>query len=366
MWIQALVPAMTVAFVVTVAFMLTLHPLAVKIGLVDRPGGRKLHNGNIPIIGGIAMFAGMATGALLLGLPTAGFLSALVAGLLLVLVGAIDDGITLPPSARVIAQIAVVLIMIYGGTLQLADIGDPFGTGVISMGRFSVIFTLVVSLTMINAYNLVDGIDGLAGSLAIVALVAVSVVAGLDSVFGIAALTVVASIVGFLLFNFPVKWNRSQRSFMGDAGSTLLGLAIVWLTIGISQGAERVISPVHCLWFAALPIFDCLTCFVRRSLKGKSPFTPGRDHFHHTLRRGGFKVRQRLGIIVGLQMLYAAVGISGHFAGVPDHIMFAAWSVLGLSQRRIIRMIAKSHRLHRLKLIRAHELLVKRNETAHT
>lgn len=341
---QTLIPAMFVAFVVTVAFMLALHPFAIKIGLVDRPGGRKRHNGNIPLIGGLAIFAGMVVGEFLLGLPTVGFLSAFIAGSLLIIIGTIDDSVSLPPATRVITQISVVLVMIYGAKLQLADIGDPFGTGIISMGRFSVVFTIVVSLTMINAYNLVDGLDGLAGSMAAIALLSVAIVAGSDSALGPAALVAVAAIAGFLVFNFPVKWNRPVRSFMGDAGSTLLGLTIVWLTLGIAQGAERAISPVHCLWFAAIPIFDCLTCFVCRSLKKRSPFTPGRDHFHHILRRGGLGVRATMGVLVGFQAAYAIIGLVGHFAGVPDAVMFAAWSILGLSQRRIIRKIAKSHR----------------------
>lgn len=343
----ALFPAVAIAFAVTSVFMLALHPLAIKIGLVDRPGGHKLHNGNIPIIGGIAMFAGMAVGAFLLGLPTGGFVSALVAGFLLVIVGVIDDGISLPPAVRLVAQITVVLIMIYGAGIQLADIGDPFGTGVISMGRFTVIFTVVVAVTMINAYNFVDGIDGLAGSLAFVALLAVVVVAGTDNSFGAAAFVALASIVGFMLFNFPARWNLEYRSFMGDSGSTFLGFAIVWLTLGIAQGAERVISPVYCLWFAAIPIFDCLTCFARRIFAHKSPLTPGRDHFHHTLSRGGFGVRQILGILTGLQLLYAIIGLLGHFAGVPEYLMFAAWSVLGLTHRLTIRKIAKSNRVYR-------------------
>ena len=344
MGIPTLIPAALVATIVTVAIMLALHPLAMKFGLVDEPGGRKRHEGSVPIIGGIAMFIGISIGVYLTGPPTVGFLSAFVAGSLLIVVGAIDDGISLPTSTRIIAQLAAVLIMIYGAGLQLSDVGAPFGTGVIMMGPFSLIFTIVVSLTMINAYNLVDGIDGLAGSLAIVALLAVALVAGTANIFGGVALIVVASIVGFLLFNYPFKWNRLLRSFMGDAGSTLLGFAIVWLTLGVAQGADRVISPVHCLWFAAVPIFDCLTCFVRRSLKRKSPFTPGRDHFHHTLRRGGFGVRGTLGILTGFQLIYATFGLIGHFAGVPDVVMFACWSVLGISQRKIIGTIARSHR----------------------
>lgn len=190
-----------------------------------------------------------------------------------------------------------------------------------------------------------NGIDGLAGSLALIAFLSVAVAAGAGSYYGSAAL--IASVVGFLLFNFPVVWNRPVRTFMGDAGSTLLGFLIVWFTLGIAQGAERAISPVACLWFAAIPVFDCLTCFVRRSLKGKSPFLPGRDHFHHALKRGGFEIRQILGILTGLQIIYASVGLAGNYFGVQDVVLFSAWSVLGLSQRWIIRRIAKSHRLYR-------------------
>ena len=356
MGIETLLPALVVTFVVTVAVMLSLHPFALKVGLVDHPGGRKRHEGAVPIIGGLAMFTGMAVGGFLIDPPTMGFLSAFVAGSLLVAIGAIDDSVALPPTTRVIAQISVVLIMIYGAGLQLADIGNPFGTGIISMGRITVAFTIVVSLTMINAYNLIDGLDGLAGSMASIALLSVAIVAGSDNMYGSTALVVLAAIAGFLVFNFPVSWNRSIRSFMGDAGSTLLGLSIVWVTLGVAQGDARVISPVHCLWFAAVPVFDCLSCFVCRMLKKKSPFTPGRDHFHHSLRRGGFGVRHSMRILVSFQLVYAAVGLTGHFAGVPDVVMFIGWSVLGLSQRWLIRTIAKSHRLSLLSQSRSRKL----------
>jgi UDP-GlcNAc:undecaprenyl-phosphate GlcNAc-1-phosphate transferase len=160
------------------------------------------------------------------------------------------------------------------------------------------------------------------------------------------------AIIGFLLFNFPTPWNRRVRSFMGDAGSTMLGFAVVWITLGVSQGEARVISPVHCLWFAAIPIFDCLTCFVRRAMKGKSPFTPGRDHFHHMLFRGGFTVRPALAILTGLQLVYALTAIAAHYAGVADVVMFIAWSVLFVTQRTVIRQIGRYHRCFRLRNLR--------------
>lgn len=138
---------------------------------------------------------------------------------------------------------------------------------------------------------------------------------------------------------------------MGDAGSTVLGFSIVWVTLGVCQGSGAAISPVHCLWFAALPIFDLLNCFVRRIRKGKSPFTPGRDHVHHILLRGGFRMRRKLGILTAIQVVYAIIGIAGYFAGVPDYIMFAGWSVCAVLQGWVIGKLAARNRQRKLSRI---------------
>ena len=324
--------------------MFALRPVANDIGLIDHPGGRKSHVGEVPIIGGIAMFIGMFTGLIVIPGPSEVLVSVFVASMLLVVVGVLDDRRALPATVRLTNQVAVVLIMVYGAGLSLRGIGDPFGTGLVSMGPATLIFTMLVSLTMINSYNLVDGVDGLAGSLALIALLAVAIVAGFATLPGAIAVTILAAIIGFLVFNFPTRWNSAARSFMGDSGSTLLGFTILWITLSISQGPDQLISPVHCLWFASIPIYDSLTCFVRRSLQGRSPFSPGRDHFHHTLKRGGFSVRQVLGILTGLQFVYASIGLVGHFAGVPDVVLFVAWSGLGLTQRTVINTISRMRR----------------------
>lgn len=339
-----LIPAMIVAFAITAAFMLALRPVAHSMGLIDRPGGHKSHDGEIPIIGGLAMFIGLFAGMTLLQGPSISLGSLFVASLLIISIGALDDRFGLSATVRFVTQIAAVLVMVFGAGLQLQDIGDPFGTGTIGLGPLSLVITVLVTLTVINAYNLIDGADGLAGSMALVALLAIAVVGGHAGASTGIALTVAASIAAFLLFNFPTVFNSSVRSFMGDAGSTLLGFTIVWVTLGVCQGSERLISPVYCLWFAALPIFDCLTCFVRRALARKSPFAPGRDHFHHTLQRGGFGIRQTLSILTGLQLLYTLAALGAWFGNVPEFVMFAAWSGVGLSQRFIIKFVARRHR----------------------
>ena len=341
-----------IAFATTTVLMVALRPLAFTVGLLDAPGGRKFHQGYVPIIGGLAMFAGVFTGLLLLPYPASPIHSIFAASLILVVVGGVDDRFHLPASVRISSQIVATLLMVYGAGLKLSDIGDPFGTGIISMGSFSLVFTMLVTLTMINAYNLVDGADGLAGALTLIALLSVALVSDIHQPSAAAALTVSSAIVGFLLFNFPTPWNQRLRSFMGDAGSTMLGFAVVWITLGVSQGEARAISPVHCLWFASIPIYDCLTCFVRRAMKGRSPFSPGRDHFHHILFRGGFGVRQALAILTGLQLLYALIAIVAHFAGVADVVMFTAWSLLFVTQRKVIRQIGRLHRCYKLKKLR--------------
>lgn len=339
---------MIVAFIVTVAFMFALRPLAQRLHLVDRPGGRKAHIGDIPIIGGIAMFVGVFAGLALIQGATLLVVTLLLASFLLVVIGVLDDKYALTAGVRVSIQIAAILIMFYGSGFQLSDIGDPFGTGVIALGPLTLIFTTAVSLTVINAYNLIDGADGLAGSLALIALLAVSLVGGYSDPSTAIALTVSAAIVGFLVFNFPVRWNRPVRSFMGDAGSTFLGFTILWVVLGASQGTDRLVSPVVGLWFASVPIYDCLTCIVRRSWAGKSPFTPGRDHFHHVLNRGAPQARRTMVILTVLQIIYAGIGLAGHFAGAPDWLMFAGWSLLGLSQFLIIRRLAIYKRWFRM------------------
>jgi UDP-GlcNAc:undecaprenyl-phosphate GlcNAc-1-phosphate transferase len=328
---NSLVPSLVVAFALTTAFMFMLRPIALNAGLLDRPGGRKSHIGDVPIIGGVAMFIGMFAGIHILTGTNAGVSSLTLASLILVMIGVADDKHPVPAAVRIVAQISTVLIMVYGADLLLYELGDPFGTGLIYLGPFALIFTTAVTLTMINAYNLIDGADGLAGTLTLFALLPLALVSGPQNPFGGIALIASAAVIAFLLFNFPVSWNRPVRSFMGDAGSTMLGFTVVWIALGISQGPDRLISPVHCLWFASIPIYDCLTCFVRRSLAGKSPFTPGRDHFHHTLLRGGLKLRRSLALLTGLQALYS----------------------FGLTQRFVIKTAAMQARRHRMRRRRA-------------
>src|SRR6185295_9605604 len=243
---------------VTILFMFALRPLARGMGLIDRPGGRKMHVGEVPVIGGLAMAGGLAIGALYSHTALEGFAFFLTATAVLVLIGALDDRYDLPASVRFLAQICAALLMVAGADVYAVDIGQPFFGAPVELGWLSTPFSIVIVLTAINAFNMFDGSDGVAGIQALIALVFMGiacVIAGdtlcLPFVLGLAG-----CIVGFLIFNWPSKRTRSVRAFMGDAGSTMLGFSLAWLSLDLSQGPTRVISPVVALWIFALPIYD--------------------------------------------------------------------------------------------------------------
>jgi UDP-GlcNAc:undecaprenyl-phosphate GlcNAc-1-phosphate transferase len=327
------------AFAVTALLTLTLRPVAFRLQLTDKPGGRKHHTGEIPLVGGIAMMIAMII-SLAASVEAASYWHYLLPAAILVIVGAVDDRRSIGASARLAVQVCAALIMMLGGDLYLHDIGDPFGRGILGLGHMAIPLSVVITLTVINAYNFVDGIDGLAASMALIALSAGAIATGLTAPTAAIAAVACGAILGFLPFNFPSHRNHRLRAFMGDAGSTLLGFSVVWFTITISQGDARSLSPVAALWFALMPLADFFSCFVRRIARGKLPLRPGREHFHHMLMRAGLSGRQVLGVLVGFGVFYAAVGLIGVGLELPDWALFGPWITLLAVQYFIIKRLA--------------------------
>lgn len=317
---------------VTILFMFALRPVARGVGLIDRPGGRKMHIGDVPVTGGLAMMAGVAIGALYSQSAINGFPFFLTALALLVFIGALDDRYDLPASVRFLAQICAALLMVAGAGVFVANIGRPFFGDVIELGWLSVPFSIVIVLTAINAFNMFDGSDGVAGIQGLIALVFLGfacVMSGatmyLPFVFGLAG-----CIFGFLLFNWPSKRTRNVRAFMGDAGSTMLGFSLAWLSVELSQESVGVISPVVALWVFALPLYDLFSSMIRRVSQGYSPFHGDSEHLHHVLRRFGFSSREVVQLVLLGSSVFAAIGVGAYLNAVADGWLFAGWIVLGL------------------------------------
>ena len=317
---------------VTILFMFALRPVARGIGLIDRPGGRKMHVGEIPVIGGLAMTGGLAVGSLYSYGAIQGFPFFLAAVGLLVFVGALDDRYDLPPSVRFLAQICATLLMVAGADVFTEDLGHVFFGGIVQLSWFAVPFTVLIVLTAINAFNMFDGSDGIAGIQALIALVFLGfacVMAGSMSYVPLLA-GLAGSIFGFLAFNWPSQRTRNVRSFMGDAGSTMLGFSLAWISIELSQGPVRAISPVVILWVFALPLFDLFSSMVRRISERQSPFHGDSEHIHHVLKRFGYSSRKVAQLVLLASALFAGGGVGGYLNGVPDGWLFVGWLGLGV------------------------------------
>lgn len=324
----------TASFLVCLLAIIALRPVAMVVDLVDKPGGRKTHHGEVPIVGGIAMFLGLSVGlGLVPGEPlwSETFIAACA---LLVVTGMLDDRFELSPWLRLPAQAAATL-MIVAQLLPAAafTFGNPLGFGQIEFhGLAAYVVILFFVVGAINAFNMLDGMDGLAGALSLVALAGISVLAWAGGLqFTAQVGFILAGAVGaFLLFNLPILRNRSVRCFMGDAGSTLIGFILALLCMRLTQGQSRIMAPVAVLWLVALPVFELLWTIIRRASRRQSPFSADREHFHHQLIDSGLGVRGAFIVYVLYAAFLAAAGLVIHEIGMPESLQFALFVLTGI------------------------------------
>jgi UDP-GlcNAc:undecaprenyl-phosphate GlcNAc-1-phosphate transferase len=330
-----LIAASFSGFVITAMAILALRPLALTLDLVDRPGGRKTHHGIVPLVGGLAMFLGISA---TLGLfPHEGVAVGPILGAcaLLTVIGLIDDRFALSHWMRLGVHLSVALVLVKGTGALVQEIGNPFGGHMIALGpHVSLVFTVLLITGAINAYNMLDGMDGLAGVSALMALGGLAVLARRDgAAAGELFLSVAlgASVCGFLIFNLPVKVNRRFRCFMGDAGSTLLGIVVAWLCIRVSQLAPHTgVKPVTVLWMVAMPLYELFWTVIRRSIRGKSPLRADAEHSHHLLMKAGLTVRAAFVVMAVLEATFVGIGLLLNEWHVPDVASFAVLIMVGV------------------------------------
>jgi UDP-GlcNAc:undecaprenyl-phosphate/decaprenyl-phosphate GlcNAc-1-phosphate transferase len=322
--IPSLIVSLTVAYAV--------RRLAPGWGLVDRPGHRKVHTTPTPLGGGLAVFAGivlpLACGHLLLIVAPGHFqLPQLVAehasgilsrapklwfllggGLVLVILGLLDDRRGLDWRLRILVQIAVAAALVWrweGWRLSLYLIDHPLVTKVISV---------IWIVGLINSFNMLDNMDGLsagvaaiaAAMLVIVLLTTPDPVTRQPQLFVAGFLTVLAgSLLGFLWHNRP-----PARLFMGDAGSYLVGYCLATSTsmatfTGGNLPPHTILAPLCIL---AVPLYDTITVVSIRVRHGRSPFEGDKNHFSHRLVDLGMTKGQA---VLTIYLVTATCGLGG-------------------------------------------------------
>jgi UDP-GlcNAc:undecaprenyl-phosphate GlcNAc-1-phosphate transferase len=320
--------ATTLAFAVmavalSAAGVMALSRIAPRLGLVDMPGGRKAHAREIPLVGGIAIFASLLAAAPFAGIAhhVSWFLLALS---VVIAVGFWDDVTDIRPRLKLAIEIGAGAIMIWGAGIELHSVGDLLGWRPIGLAGFAVPLTIFAIVGVMNALNMMDGMDGLGGSVAFVAFAWYAAMAwesGLGVQFA-TALILCGAIAGFLLFNLRLPWQAHARVFLGDAGSLMIGFALGWFAIDLTQGTGRTVPPIAALWVLLLPLADCVSLMARRIAAGRSPFEADRRHIHHYLLALGFSHNASLAILVGFSALFGAVGFTAWRFAIPEPFLF--------------------------------------------
>ncbi len=316
------------AFVASALAILVLYPLSVRVGLVDIPRGRKQHQGAVPLIGGIATYCGLALALLLFADSNIQPLYYLACSGVIVLLGVFDDYLDLSVKLRLAVQTLVGLAMTYALDLHLASLGNLFGFGVIELGVLGLPVTLIAVIAAINAFNMTDGIDGLAGMLSLVSFSTIAIFMALwgQQEYAVLALLLALALLPYLACNLNLIPGR--RIFMGDAGSMLIGLSVIWLLIIGTQSESASFRPVTALWIIAIPLMDMIAIMVRRIRKGQSPFQADREHLHHISLRLGLSSRESLALITALACIFASIGIIAEYLLLPDWLMLLLFLLL--------------------------------------
>lgn len=317
-------------FFIAFAVLFLMRKVARKVGLVDKPSGRKMHTGNIPLVGGVAIcinivnyiytHPGMINHANL-------FMLCICA---LTIVGALDDRFDLSVKIRMGVQALISFAMIHYSGVHLHTLGDMLGFGSIELDYVGGVITIFAVIGCINAFNMVDGIDGLLGGLSIVTFASLGILLSLvgEQSLSYLCLLLVICMVPYIIMNLGLIGHK-RKVFMGDAGSMMIGFTVIWLLIGASQTpGNAMIRPVTALWLIAVPLMDMTAIMIRRVKQGKSPFKPDREHLHHICQRLGCSPTQTLILICSVATVFAGVGVIGEIFVIPEFLMFYSFITL--------------------------------------
>lgn len=295
-YITAMLFAALMAFTATPVSMVFAH----KIGAIDVPkDNRRMHKHPIPRIGGIAIYFAFALTVLLFCGISRTTLTLLIGGLVIAVMGVVDDVKDLPALLKLFVQLAVAAVTVGAGfRIQFLNFGGDYYT-------FPLWFSWLISIGwivgMTNSINLIDGLDGLSCGVSTIGSISLLMIMLTMTPIPASALIIAilaASCMGFLPFNFyPAK------TFMGDTGALFLGYTMAVLSIEGVFKWHAVISFIIPIAVFGYPLFETISSFFRRIFNHKNPFKGDKDHIHHRLINLGFNQRQAVGI------LYAITGI---------------------------------------------------------
>jgi len=326
--------ALVAAMVISMVLIPIMARFAPRLGLIDSPNDRKIHDVPIPRVGGIGIVVGALVTILFLVAMDNQMQAFVMGAVVLFVFGLWDDISEIGYYPKFLGQLVAVLIVVLYGDIYVVTF--PFIQGGEIPPSIGVPFSIIAMVGMINAVNLSDGLDGLAGGESLFSLGSIAFVAVLaDGVNAVMiSFTVIGGILGFLRYN-----THPARVFMGDSGSQFLGYTLGFLAILLTQDIDPKLSPAVVLLLLGLPIVDSLVVMAKRAYGRISMFRASRDHLHHRLLDLGFVHQESVIIIYSLQMVFVTSAVFLRYKsdwliiGLYAVLCFAAFGMITLANR---------------------------------
>ena len=311
-----ILPILAGAFVAAALLSLLITPaiarLAHRTGAVDHPNERRVNDAPIPRGGGVAVALAflVVSGILIVtnersellpdprALDAPEFVALLVGGALATILGALDDAFQLRARWQMLGQLALAGVAVVSG-VTVSYLNNPVGPGEINLsGPFTIGFSMLWVVGMINSINFIDGLDGLSSGIALIAAATLGLISFTPAVnapmVGILCFVLAGSLLGFLRWNF-----HPASIFIGTSGVVFVGYTLAVLSV---LGTAKVAVALLVL---GVPLIDTFWIIVRRLATGRSPFTPDRGHIHHRLLDLGLSHSQTVLVIYGICLILA-------------------------------------------------------------
>ena len=315
------------AFLIALLSVRWIQPCLVRIALdmniVDRPCARRLQRKPVPVLGGIAVFFGsvIGLGCASLVCDCSELFVVVVAMMIMLYIGTLDDILDLSPGLRFLVEIFTVLLLVYVGGYSLNDFHGLWGIHQIPQ-YLAVPLTVVAAVGIINGINLIDGVDGLSSGYCILtSLFFGGMFWGVgDRVMTMLAVVAAGSLIPFFFHNL---FGKSSKMFIGDGGTLVMGIVIsVFVMRTLTHGTFcEIYDPKNVglipfmLAVLAVPVFDTLRVMTTRILKHKSPFHPDKTHLHHMFIRLGCSHAATTLAILLLNLFVVLCGWLSYLAG---------------------------------------------------
>ena len=348
-----------IPFVVSMLAAIWIYPKILRIALlkniVDNPNARKLQRVPIPVLGGVAVMFGILVSLSVCRLffDCSDLFTIMLAMLVMLYVGTIDDIIEISPNVRFLLEIAVAIMLLYTCNYSINDFHGLWGYHFINL-KVALPLTVLTVVGLVNAINLIDGVDGYSSGYCIMACFIFGVIfyiAGDVSMVMLASVCA-ASLIPFFLHNV---FGLTSKMFIGDGGTLVMGIVMSIFVLNVLK------TDTYCVLYESwgmglvpltlavlsIPVFDTIRVMSMRMFRGVSPFHPDKTHLHHLFISMGYSHIGATISILSINLFIILIWYLSYKLGAPIntqlYIVIAASLLFTFGLYGIMRL-AQKHR----------------------